>query len=161
MALRSHRPEVMTRPILAALLWCCLVPLCAHGQGPVLQQYANPNAPDSSDNDPSLLGKILLALQPASAGPASQVGATHGANGWVTALADGTSASFSRPTRRRILYLNTSSSEIVYAGFASGVNATTGFPINPGTTLIQTSVVPMYFYSADGAARVAWLEAFD
>ena len=161
----------MNRPI--AILCALLLPFCGCGvawaDAPVAQQYPNPTFADSSDNDPSLLGKMLLAMQPANMGPASQVGAAHGANGWIKASADGTSASFLRPTRRRILYTNTSTSEIVYAGFVSGVTglvggaptSTTGQPIPPGGSLAQFSVVPMYFFSADGNAWVSWIEAYD
>ena len=35
---------------------------CAQGTGPVLQQYANPTAPDSNDTPQSILGKLLLAM---------------------------------------------------------------------------------------------------
>ena len=54
--------------LIFGLLLGCLALTTVAAQGPVLQQYANPTAPDSYDSDPSLLGKILLALNANGAG---------------------------------------------------------------------------------------------
>ena len=122
---------------------------------------------DNTDPRPRQIG----ATAPLTEATAKRLayGAANGANGWVQATASGTASSFSRPTRRIITYTNTSATETVYAGFTPGVTGpsngaptgTTGNPIPPGQSYVQRSVVPMYFFSADGAAWIAWTEAYD
>lgn len=56
---------------LPIILLACLLALGSPGAvraDPVPQVYANPTLPDSSDSDPSLLGKLLLGQSSANAG---------------------------------------------------------------------------------------------
>ena len=126
----------------------------------VLQAYANPTKPDSSDNDPSLLGKMLLMMQSTAYGAASQGGAANWLATPGVAGSSGNTMTPARVTRRSVLCMNLSS-EAVYINSTPGVTATTGGYIAPGQGITLRTTAAIYWFSADGAAKICAFENYD
>ncbi len=119
------------------------------------------NNPGPDDNLPTLMAKLIFAQTSPQMAAGRQVGAAYATAGQLVATADGAASLAGHAKRRRSAWVNLSTSETVWFGFAPGVNATTGVPVPPGGSAGVGAVSAVYFFSASGAARVAWFEAHD
>ncbi len=143
----------MTRPILAALLLCCLAPVAMADPIPHTP-FVNPAKGDSGDTELTALFKIL------DSDAGSQTGAAHAAFPTVIATTDGNAVLPARPTRRRVGWINTSS-ETVYITSTPGATGTTGLTVPAGGTGGMNYTGALYVHGTLGTARVDFCETFD
>lgn len=121
--------------------------------------FANP-APESNDSVPDLLSKILNTLQSSSlSGAASQGGAPNWQATRVVATTNGTAGLPVRASRRRVACIN-GTGDVIYIGPATGVNSSTGYPIQPNTTISLSTTAPIYATSANGTDVIWFVETY-